>query len=128
MAGFVIDNLLTGKVAHFHWHDVQALPRDGSVTLLDTRTAEEYASGHIEGFVNIPVDELRDRLQELAVGKPIYLTCQVGLRGYIACRIVSQHGFTCYNLDGGFRLYSSIMGGASGDCCGTHSGIQPAKS
>ena len=110
MAGFVIDNLLSGKARHFHWHDVDALPRDGSVTLVDTRTAAEYEMGHMAGFINIPVDELRDRLKELDKSKPVYLTCEVGLRGYIACRILSQHGFTCYNLDGGYRLYSSIMG------------------
>ncbi|MDL2318459.1 FAD-dependent oxidoreductase [Eubacteriales bacterium OttesenSCG-928-A19] len=108
MAGFVIDNLLSGKSQHFHWHDVASLPKDGSVTLLDTRTAEEYAMGHIDGFINIPVDDLRDRLTELDKTKPVYVTCQIGLRGYIACRILSQHGFTCYNLDGGYRLYHSV--------------------
>ena len=81
MAGFVIQNLLTGKVKNFHWHDVDALPRDGSVTLLDTRTRGEYRNGHIDGFINIPLDSLRERLDELDPTKPVYLTCQVGLRG-----------------------------------------------
>lgn len=111
MAGYVAENLLTGKVKHFHWHEVEALPRDGSVTLLDTRTPAEYAQGHIDGFINIPVDELRGRIDELDKGKPVYVTCQVGLRGYIACRMLGQHGFNCANLDGGFRLYNSVLGG-----------------
>ncbi|HZW48786.1 MAG TPA: DsrE/DsrF/DrsH-like family protein [Bacillota bacterium] len=110
MAGYVIENLLTGKVKNFHWHDVGNLPRDGSVTLLDVRTDIEYENGHMEGFVNIPLDDLRNRLEELSRSKPIYLTCQVGLRGYIAARILSQNGFDTYNLSGGYRLYHSIFG------------------
>ncbi len=110
MAGFTIENLLTGKVKNFHWHDVKDLPRDGSVVLLDTRTKMEYANGHIEGFINIPVDELRNRLSEIDKSKKIYVTCQIGLRGYVACRILTQNGFDCYNLSGGYRLYNSIFG------------------
>lgn len=110
MAGFVIENLLTGKVKNFHWHDVSGLPRDGSVTLLDTRTKMEYENGHIDGFTNIPLDSLRGQLDSLDKTKPVYVTCQVGLRGYIACRILSQNGFDCYNLSGGYRLYHSIFG------------------
>lgn len=112
MAGFAIENVLTGKVKQFHWHDVAALPQDGSVTLLDTRTAMEYANGTLPGFINIPLDELRDRLQELDATKTVYLTCQIGLRGYIASRILSQNGFDVYNLSGGYRLYHSIFGKA----------------
>lgn len=111
MVGFVIENLLTGKVKNFHWHDVAALPRNGSVTLLDTRTKTEYTGGCIDGFINIPVDELRGRMHELDKTKPVYLTCQVGLRGYFAARILSQYGFDVYNLSGGYRLYNSIMRG-----------------
>ena len=111
MAGFAIENILGGKVRQFHWHDVQSLPRDGSVTLLDTRTAGEYGRGHIEGFVNIPLDSLRERLGELDRAKPVYLTCQVGLRGYLACRVLTQHGFACHNLSGGYYLYSTIFHG-----------------
>lgn len=123
MAGYVIENLLSGKAKQFHWHDVAGLPRDGSVTLLDTRTAAEYAAGGMDGFVNLPVDELRDRLHELDQGKPVYLTCQSGLRGYIACRILSQNGFDCRNLAGGYRLYNSIAGGKPVPVSCT--GIQP---
>lgn len=109
MAGFVIENILTGKVKQFHWHDVKDLPRDGSVTLLDTRTQSEYDRGAIQGTIHIPLDSLRDRLDELDSSKPIYVNCQSGLRSYIACRILTQNGFDCYNLGGGYRLYQSIM-------------------
>ena len=109
MAGFMIENLATGTVRQFHWDEVDALPRDGSVTLLDTRTAEEYQSGHIEGTIHIPVDELRERMNELETGKLVYVICQSGLRSYIACRILEQNGFACRNLAGGYRLYESVM-------------------
>ena len=89
--------------------DVDALPRDGSVTLLDVRTPGEYADGHAEGFVNLPVDDLRERLREVPVGKPVYVICQSGLRSYIACRILAQQGFKCYNLSGGWRLYETVV-------------------
>ena len=110
MAGFAIENLLQGLVRNFHWHDVAGLPRDGSVQLLDTRTPMEYENGHIEGFKNIPLDALRGRLDELDKTKPVYVTCQVGLRGYVATRILMQNGFDAYNLSGGYRLYHSIFG------------------
>ncbi len=110
MAGFAIENLMQGLVKNFHWHDVAGLPRDGNVTLLDTRTALEYENGHIEGFKNIPLDSLRSRLGEIDKSKPVYVTCQVGLRGYVATRILSQNGFDAYNLSGGYRLYHSIFG------------------
>ena len=109
MAGFMVENLENGLLRQYHWHQVADLPRDGSVTLLDVRTPGEYARGHVEGFINIPVDELRERLEELPLDKPLYVMCQSALRSYIACRILSQHGFTCYNLSGGYRLYSTVM-------------------
>ena len=109
MAGFIVENLTKGIVKQFHIEDVSALPQDGSVTLLDTRTVEEYAGGHIDGFVNIPVDELRERLGELDRGKPAYVICQSGLRSYIACRILSENGFDCYNFSGGFRFYDAVV-------------------
>ena len=108
MAGFMIENVTQGLVKQFHLEEVAGLPRDGSVTLLDTRTREEYAWGHIEGFCNIPVDELRERLEELEPGKPVYVICQSGLRSYIACRILAGHGFDCYNFSGGFRFYDDV--------------------
>ncbi len=109
MAGFMVENLAEGVVKQFRLEDIQNLPRDGSVTLLDARTAGEYAQGHIGGFVNIPVDELRERLDELDRGKPAYVICQSGLRSYIACRILAGNGFDCYNFSGGFRFYDAVM-------------------
>lgn len=109
MAGFMIDNLADGILKQFHLEDLASLPHDGSVTLLDARTAGEYRRGHIDGFVNIPVDELRERLGEIEVGKPVYVICQSGLRSYIACRILAGNGFDCYNFSGGFRFYDAVM-------------------
>lgn len=109
MAGFMIENISTGKVRQFHWNEVAELPRDGSVTLLDVRTRAEYAHGHADGFINIPVDELREHLSEIDRSKPLYVMCQSGLRSYIACRILSQEGYDCYNFSGGYRFYSSVL-------------------
>ena len=108
MAGFLIENLAKGVVKQFRIEDVGGLPRDGSVTLLDARTPQEYAGGHIEGFRNIPVDELRQRLGEIAPGKPVYVICQSGLRSYIACRILAGHGYEAHNFSGGFRFYDAV--------------------
>ena len=108
MAGFLIENLAKGVVKQFRIEDVGGLPRDGSVTLLDARTPQEYAAGHIEGFRNIPVDELRQRLEEIAPGKPVYVICQSGLRSYIACRILAGHGYEAHNFSGGFRFYDAV--------------------
>jgi len=78
------------------------------VSLLDSRTAEEYENGHAEGFINIPLDDLRERLGELEREKPIYVMCQSGLRSYLACRILTQNGFECYNFSGGYRFYATV--------------------
>ena len=109
MAGFMIENIAHGILKQWHLADADTLTRDGSVTLLDVRTAGEFARGHIDGFVNIPVDELRERLGELDRGKPVYVICQSGLRSYIACRILAGNGFDCYNFSGGFRFYDAVM-------------------
>ena len=109
MAGFMIENIETGLVKQWRLDDVALLPHDGSVTRLDTRTTEEYSRGHMEGFYNIPVDELRERLDEIPHGKPVYVICQSGLRSYIACRILAGYGFSCYNFAGGYRFYEAVM-------------------
>ena len=109
MAGFMIENISRGIVKQYHWDEVKDLPRDGSVTLLDTRTAHEYKNGHIDGYINIPVDDLRERLSEIDKSKPVYVICQSGLRSYIACRILAQNGFDCYNFSGGYRFYASVI-------------------
>lgn len=112
MAGFVAENVLTGKLRQFFPEDVANLPRDGSVTLIDVRTpGERKNNGVIDGFVNIPVDEIRDRVDEIPAGKPVYLHCKSGQRSYIACRILSGLGFECYNLAGGFDRYSAAIRG-----------------
>ena len=108
MAGFMVDNIARGLLRQWHLADADSLARDGSVTLLDTRTPGEYSAGHIEGFINIPVDDLRERLHELDRTKPVYVICQSGLRSYIACRILAGHGFDCYNFSGGYRFYATV--------------------
>ncbi len=109
MAGFMIDNIAKGVVKQWHLEEAATLPRDGSVTLLDTRTVGEFRRGHIEGFTNIPVDELRERLGELEKGKRVYVICQSGLRSYIASRILTGNGYDAYNFAGGFRFYDAVM-------------------
>lgn len=109
MAGFMIDNIANGTLKQWHLADLESLPMDGSVTLLDTRTVGEYRLGHIDGFLNIPVDELRERLNELDRSKPIYVICQSGLRSYIASRILEGNGFATYNFSGGFRFYDTVI-------------------
>jgi len=105
MAGFIVENVETGKVKQFFYEDLDCLP--GNATLLDTRTDGEYARGHAPGFINIPLDSLRERLNDLNPRKPVYVMCQSGLRSYLACRILSQNGFDCYNFAGGYRFYES---------------------
>lgn len=108
MAGFMIENLATGIVKQWHWNQEPSLPRDGSVQLLDVRTVGEYKRGHIEGFMNIPVDSLRDNLGELDPSKPVYVICQSGVRSYIASRILTQRGFNCFNFSGGYRFFAAV--------------------
>lgn len=122
MAGYVIENIRSGLVKQHYWDDVAQLPRDGSVTLLDVRTPAEVAS---QGFVrddavNIPLDELRGRLNELDARKPIYVNCYSGQRSYPACRILSQHGFDCSNLAGGWRFWSYAATDRTHDAAPTH--------
>ena len=108
MAGFMIDNIASGVLKQWHMSDLENLPKDGSVILLDTRTVGEYNRGHIPSFRNIPVDDLRHRIQELESGKPIYVICQSGLRSYIACRILAGFGYEAYNFSGGYRFYEAV--------------------
>lgn len=106
--GFIGDNVRSGRLQQFYWHDVDALPRDGSVTLLDVRTKTEAAADAIDGFLNIPLDALREHLDALPKDKPVYVHCFSGQRSYIACCILQGNGYTCYNLAGGIRLYRSV--------------------
>ena len=104
MAGYVADNILKGKVRIMTWREVKYLRR--ATVKIDVRTREEFAQGSIPGFINIPLDELRDHLQELPRGVMIVLTCAVGLRGYVAYRILAQNGFNeLRNLSGGYKTW-----------------------
>ena len=109
MAGFIIDNIITGVTKLFHYDEIEMLRTRNDVILLDTRTVGEYSRGRAEGFINIPLDDLRNHITELDKSKKIYVMCQSGLRSYIATRILMQNGFDAYNFSGGYRLYSSIF-------------------
>ncbi len=106
MAGYVALNVLEGKSEVFHWHDVEKLADEGGF-FLDVRTKAEYELGTIGNPLNIPVDELRGRLNELPRDKKILIFCQIGLRGYIAERILKANGFDAINLSGGYKVYST---------------------
>ena len=108
MAGFMIDNIASGVLKQWHMDKLDDLLQNDSVILLDTRTVGEFNRGHIPGFRNIPVDDLRDRIAELEPGKPVYVICQSGLRSYIACRILAGFGFDAYNFSGGYRFYETV--------------------
>lgn len=123
MAGFMVENLKRGLVRQWHWDEEPSLARDGSITLLDVRTAAEYERGHIDGFRNIPVDELRERLGELDRDKPLCVICQSGLRSYIACRILAQEGFDCRNFSGGYRFYAAVTKERGMGSCATPCGM-----
>lgn len=104
IAGFAAENILLQRIRTFYWDEINTVGKNGLI--LDVRTPEEYAAGHIVGAINIPVDELRSRLQELPPDQTLYVYCQIGLRGYLANRILLQHGFReVYNLSGGYRLW-----------------------
>ena len=120
MAGFVIENLRAGLVEQFHWQEVAALEKNPAVTLLDVRTAEEFSRGHFAGAVNIPVDELRERLEELDAAKPVYVNCFSGLRSYLACRILGAKGYRCRNFSGGYHFYRYIREDQAFDCTPMH--------
>jgi NADPH-dependent 2,4-dienoyl-CoA reductase/sulfur reductase-like enzyme/peroxiredoxin family protein/rhodanese-related sulfurtransferase/TusA-related sulfurtransferase len=136
-AGFVAANALRGDVKLWHWDDVRGMgslpvwvsPASHAQMLLDVRTPAEVEAGTIPGAKNIPLDDLRSRLAELPRDQEILAFCQVGLRGYLACRILSQNGFACRNLSGGYKTYLAGTGkcGAGGTpMCGT--GILPVSS
>ncbi|MFB3891693.1 MAG: FAD-dependent oxidoreductase [Phycisphaerae bacterium] len=114
-AGFVAANVLRGDVKLFHTPQALA-PREDQL-LLDVRAPAEVEAGTIPGAVNIPVDELRARLGELPRDKELLVFCQVGLRGYLACRILSQKGFRCRNLTGGYKTFQCASAGAVAASC-----------
>lgn len=103
-AGFLANNILSGLAPVRHWEDWRVCEKS-RVCLVDVRTDEEYKEGHVPGSLSVPVDQLRDRLGELPMDQEIWVYCQVGLRGYLAQRILMQNEFrTVYNLSGGYRI------------------------
>ena len=105
MAGFVASNYLRGDIALTHWHDIDESSKDNGI-ILDVRTEREYEVRKIEGSLNIPIQELRNRLEEIPKENPIFVYCEVGYRSYIASRVLMQHGYkNVYELTGGYKLY-----------------------
>ena len=105
MVAYVAENILSKKTTPFYLEDLMALP--DNALLLDTRTTGEYEHGTIPGAVNIPLDSLRDRLAEIPADKEIYITCQIGLRGYVAEQLLKGYGYRTHNLLGGYRHFQA---------------------
>lgn len=118
MAGYAAKNLAEGLVETVQWHEINDILANGGY-LIDVREPIERDMGMIEGSVNIPLGELRERLEEIPVGQDIYVYCQVGLRGYLATRILMQAGFKVKNLDGGYKTYSCVFEPDASENCGT---------
>ena len=109
MAGYVATNIMDGELEHIQWHEVDQIVADGGL-LIDVREPVEREFGFIEGSINISLNDLRTRLEELPRDQTIYVSCQVGLRGYLAARILKNNGYQVKNVDGGWRTYSSVFG------------------
>jgi len=106
IAGYVASNIVTNKMPVVHWREIQATSPD-EITLLDVRSRTELLDGFIRGSKNIPLDELRERLDEIPTDKPIYINCAIGLRGYLALKILTQNGFqNVKNVSGGYKTYN----------------------
>ncbi|HEX4146067.1 MAG TPA: FAD-dependent oxidoreductase [Pirellulales bacterium] len=114
MVGFVAAGLLRGDHPQIDVATLMAIPAAERPLLLDVRTADEFAAGHLPGAINLPVDELRSRLGELPPGREIVAYCQVGQRGYLATRILRQAGFPVSNLSGGYKTYKLWNPGPTG--------------
>jgi len=105
MAGFVAANYLKEDMPIWHWHDFTEITNNGGV-LLDVRTKEEFAARTIDGSINIPIEEIRNRLDDIPNDKSIYVYCEVGYRSYLALRILLQSGYNeVYELTGGFKIF-----------------------
>lgn len=107
MLGYTAANILKGDMPVFYAEDIPKL-RESPATFLDVSTTDEIMMGSIPGFLNIPLDDLRDQLDDIAKDIPVYVTCRVGLRGYVAARILKQRGYEVYNLSGGYKIYQLI--------------------
>lgn len=107
MLGYYASNIIEDMVETVQWHEIDDIVTNGGV-IIDVREEFELVTGGIEGSIHIPLGQLRDRLNEIPKDKKLYVTCQVGLRGYIACRLLKQHGFECINIDGGVKTYQFV--------------------
>jgi CoA-disulfide reductase len=107
MAGYVATNIMNGDVETIQWNEIDKIVENGGL-LIDVREPIEREMGFIKGSINIPLGEIRDRLNEISKDKTVYVSCQVGLRGYLASRILSENGYDVKNLDGGWKTYSSV--------------------
>jgi NADPH-dependent 2,4-dienoyl-CoA reductase/sulfur reductase-like enzyme/rhodanese-related sulfurtransferase len=108
IAGFAAENILKDHIKSYNWDDAALSHQDSFI--LDVRTEQEFIAGSIDGAINIPLDELRSRLDEIPQQGEIHLYCQIGLRGYMATRILMQNGFQeVYNLSGGYRIWQSAI-------------------
>ncbi|TCI51838.1 CoA-disulfide reductase [Exiguobacterium sp. SH5S13] len=107
MIGYVASNVILGDNEVVHWDEIDALVESGA-TLLDVRDESEHELGKIPGSINIPLNSLRDNLDSYSKDETIYVTCQVGLRGYLASRILRQNGFKVKNLSGGYKTWSQV--------------------
>ncbi len=113
--GFVAENILKGTIKTFSWKEVQAIDLSTDI-LIDVRTKDEYELGSIKGAVNIPLDDIRGRMDEIHTDKRVMLFCGIGLRGYVAARILMQHGYKAvYNLNGGYKTYEFAIQKQSND-------------
>ena len=131
VAGYVAGNLLEGKMRPLYWRELRDADRS-RVTLVDVRTPDEFALGALEGAVNIPLDDLRERLDEIPRDKPVFLYCGVGLRGYLASCILTQRGYAdVRNLVGGLKTYAAAVapvtpeGGGTSCSCGGRRAAEP---
>lgn len=109
MAGYVATNIMEGELEHIQWHEVDKIVSEGGL-LIDVREPMEREFGFIEGSINIPLNDLRTKLDEIPKDKTVYVSCQVGLRGYLASRILKNNGYQVKNVDGGWKTYSSVYG------------------
>lgn len=118
MAGYAASNIAEGLVETVQWHEIDEIVANGGL-LIDVREPIEREMGFIKGSINIPLGELRDRVDELPKDETVYVSCQVGLRGYLAARILTQHGIKVKNLDGGYKTYSCVFEPAKLNNCST---------
>lgn len=107
MLGYYASNILEDMIETIQWHEVDDVTNNGGV-IIDVREEFELVTGMMPNSINIPLGQLRDRLDEIPKDKELYATCQVGLRGYVACRLLEQHGFKCKNIDGGVKTYQFV--------------------